>query len=88
MYNIFYANMETWRLSDFFFILFSTTEGLKSLLSEYFISGVVGEPATIELHVTPMSPLYYDLCGTGPSGLCEVTAHTTCSGRVFAVASG
>lgn len=29
-----------------------------------------------------MLPLYYGLCGTGPSGLCEVTAHTTCSDRV------
>lgn len=32
-----------------------------------------------QLRVTPVLPLYYSRCGTGPSGLCEVTAHTTCS---------
>lgn len=30
----------------------------------------------------PCCPLYYGLRGTGPSGLSEVTAHTTCSDRL------
>lgn len=30
----------------------------------------------------PCCPLYCGLRGTGPSGLCEVTAHTTCSDRL------
>lgn len=43
------------------------------------ISAAVTEAGSTSL---PCSPLYYGLCGPGPSGLCEVTAHATCSDQV------
>lgn len=63
-------------------LFFPSQKDLNPLLSEGFIHVTAVKLATIELYVTPMLPLYYGLCGTGPSGLCEVTAHTTCSDRV------